>query len=171
MIASLGSWLDAPHRARSYHVDVGLAEAYRSYMKQNEPDAGATLLTFLDVADQLYEQVGEALARVGLSYPKYELLAHLRDEGSPVSLGCLAEDQSCARSNITQLVDRLEKDGLVRRVPDPDDRRSVKAELTESGAERVREGATQLEVVLAKFAAAFSTPERAELGRLLGRLR
>jgi len=132
--------------------------------------AEATLFAFLDVADQLYERVGEALARVGLSYPKYEVLKHLRDAETAVTLGCLAEDQSCARSNITQLVDRLEAEGLVRRVADPEDRRSVLAALTDLGRERVVEGATQLDLVLAEFAASFSARERTELGRLLSRL-
>jgi len=39
------------------------------------------------------------------------------------------------RSNITQLMDRLEKDGLVRRRADRDDRRSVLAELTPAGTQ------------------------------------
>jgi DNA-binding MarR family transcriptional regulator len=40
------------------------------------------------------------------------------------------------RSNITQLVDRLEADKLVVRSDDPRDRRSVRAELTEEGRSR-----------------------------------
>ncbi len=133
--------------------------------------AEATLFTFLDVADQLYERIGAALDRVGLSYAKYEILRSLRESSEPLALGCLAEEQSCARSNITQLVDRLEADGLVRRVPDPADRRGVRAELTEEGAAREAEGTTQLNLVLAGFAASFTGPERAELGRLLDRLK
>lgn len=134
-------------------------------------DTGATLFTFLDVADRLYERVGQALGSVGLSYPKYEVLKHLSDAGAPVSLGALADGQSCARSNITQLVDRLETEGLVRRVPDPDDRRGVRAELTEQGASAALEGQTQMDLVLAEFAASFSAPERAEFGRLLSKVR
>jgi DNA-binding MarR family transcriptional regulator len=133
-------------------------------------EAEATLAAFLDVADQLYERVGDALARVGLSYPKYEVLDHLREAGGPVSLGDLAEGQSCARSNITQLVDKLEVEGLVRRIADREDRRSILAELTEDGAARAVEGRTQLDLVKAEFAASFSAPERTELGRLLSRL-
>ena len=133
--------------------------------------AEATLASFLDTADRLYERIGDALGRVGLSYPKYELLEHLKDSGEPVSLGVLAEGQSCARSNITQLVDKLEIEGLVRRVADPGDRRGIRAELTEAGAERVAEGRTQLDVVIAEFAASFSAKERLELGRLLEKVR
>jgi DNA-binding MarR family transcriptional regulator len=133
--------------------------------------AEATLFTFLDVADQLYERVGAAMDRVGLSYAKYEVLRCLRRTSEPLALGVLAERQSCARSNITQLVDRLESEGLVRRVPDPTDRRGVRAELTEEGAAREAEGTTQLNLVLAEFAASFTGPERAELGRLLSLLK
>jgi DNA-binding MarR family transcriptional regulator len=82
----------------------------------------------------------------------------------------LAECQQCARSNITQLIDRLETEGLVRRVDDPADRRGVRAEITPEGLALAAEGATQVEVVRAQFAASFSAAERAELGRLLARL-
>jgi len=133
-------------------------------------EAEATLFSFLDVADQLYDRVAAALDKVGLSYPKYEVLKSLRDSNDPVALSALAEEQSCARSNITQLVDRLESEGLVRRVADPEDRRSVRAELTEEGRARETEGTTQLNLVRAEFAASFSAPERAELLRLLSRL-
>jgi DNA-binding MarR family transcriptional regulator len=135
------------------------------------PDSGATLFSFLEVAEQLYEKIAEALARVGLSYAKYEVLQHLHDAGEAVSLGILAEGQRCARSNITQLIDRLEVEGLVRRVDDPDDRRSVRAELTPEGATRAREGATQLDLVRAQFAASFNGSDRAELSRLLAMIR
>lgn len=135
-----------------------------------ETDAGATLFAFLDVADRMYERISDALGKVGLSYPKYEVLDYLRTTTEPVSLKTLADCQSCARSNITQLMDKLEVEGLVRRVPDPEDRRGVRAELTEDGSARWQEGRTQLDLVLAEFAASFTTPERVQLGRLLSRL-
>src|SRR5688572_3511779 len=139
---------------------------------QTPPKEGeATLASFLDAADHLYERIGAALGRVGLSYPKYEVLEHLKAAGEPVSLGTLADGQSCARSNITELVDKLEIEGLVRRVADPDDRRGIRAELTEAGAERAMEGKTQLDVVIAEFAASFSAPERLQLGRLLAKVK
>ena len=99
---------------------------------------------------RLYERIGEALAKVGLSYPKYEVLENLRAASEPLSLGVIAECQSCARSNITQLVDKLEAEGLVQRVADPEDRRGIRAELTEAGRERVVEGRTQLDLVVAE---------------------
>ena len=52
-------------------------------------------------------------------------------------LGDLAEDLDSTPRNITGLVDHLERDGLVERMPDPDDRRSVRARLTAKGTERI----------------------------------
>jgi DNA-binding MarR family transcriptional regulator len=133
--------------------------------------APATLFTFLDVADSLYTRISEALKAAGLSYAKYDVLHQLRKAKEPVSLRVLAEQQGCAASNITQLVDRLEAEGLVQRIDDPDDRRSVRAQLTEQGAVQADEGATQIDVVRAQFAASFTAAERAQLGRLLAKIR
>jgi len=47
---------------------------------------------------------------------------------------------ACVKSNVTQLVDRLEADGLVERAPDPNDRRSRLAMLTERGRKAHAEG-------------------------------
>jgi DNA-binding MarR family transcriptional regulator len=52
-------------------------------------------------------------------------------------LGDLAGDLEFTPRNITGLVDHLERDGLVERVPDPEDRRSVRARLTEAGRARI----------------------------------
>jgi DNA-binding MarR family transcriptional regulator len=160
-------------------VDV---PAYRSAMNQPADTAapdrdatlvegGATLFTLLDVADRLYGSIAEALGRVGLSYAKFEVLKFLRDANEAVNLSTLAQGQGCARSNITQLVDRLESEGLVNREQDPEDRRGVRAALTSQGADLVDEGVTQIDVVRAQFAASFTAPERAELARLLAKIR
>jgi len=134
-------------------------------------EAGATLFGFIDAANHLQHRISEALARVGLSWPKYEVLKYLTDSDESVTLGCLAENRSCARSNITQIVDRLEAEGLVRRVDDPTDRRSVRAELTPTGSARAEEGSAQMEMVMAEFAATLDVGDRAELMRLLEKLR
>ena len=45
-------------------------------------------------------------------------------------------------TSVTNIVDRLEADGLVRRLPHPTDRRTTLAEITEAGRER-RASATE----------------------------
>ena len=72
---------------------------------------------------------------------KYSALKQLAAADEPLSLSELAARLVCVRSNISQLVDRLEADGLVRRVEDPRDRRCVRAALTDLGRERQAAGA------------------------------
>ena len=69
------------------------------------------------------------------------------------------------------MIDRLEADGLVRRVDDPTDRRSKRAELTPLGVEKAAEGAAAVEELEAKFAASLSATERLALEKVLDALK
>ncbi|MFL5578289.1 MAG: MarR family winged helix-turn-helix transcriptional regulator [Gemmatimonadaceae bacterium] len=129
------------------------------------------MFALLDVARALGERLDDALTSVGLSPAKYGVLQRLVEAGRPLALSELAEVQSCVRSNMTQLVDRLEADGLVRRVDDPADRRVVRAELTRLGAARQREGAQRVRRVEAEFADALPAADRAAFARALRALR
>jgi DNA-binding MarR family transcriptional regulator len=71
------------------------------------------------------------------------------------------------RSNITQLVDRLESEGLVKRGSCPQDRRAVRAMLTPLGVERHAAGVTAIRVVQAEVAEQLSASDRKQLTRLL----
>src|SRR6478736_2768447 len=90
----------------------------------------------------------EALADVKLSCAKFGALSVLVSQDQPISLSELAEKLTCVRSNVTQLVDRLEADGLVKRIDDPADRRAVCAEITRLGRERHSAGAKLVNAVL-----------------------
>jgi len=92
--------------------------------------------TLLGVAQRLESRVEAALAGSGLSFTKLGILHHLIQAGEPLPLSALAERISCVKSNITQLMDRLEADGLVGRSNDPSDRRSVRANVTPEGRQR-----------------------------------
>jgi DNA-binding MarR family transcriptional regulator len=72
----------------------------------------------------------------GLSEGRLGVLFRLFRSG-PTPLGDLATDLDTTPRNITGLVDHLERDGLVERVPDPDDRRSVRARLTDAGRTQI----------------------------------
>ena len=129
-----------------------------------------TIATFMAAADRLWAKVATALKVAGLTYPKYDVLKQLKQANGALSLRILAECKGCAASNITQIVDRLEAEGFVRRVDDPEDRRSVRAEMTDQGAAALEEGEIQLDVLRAQYRAAFTSAERAELGRLLAKI-
>jgi DNA-binding MarR family transcriptional regulator len=97
-------------------------------------DRGCALtLLLLDAARAVEARVEGALADEGLSLAKLGALRHLALAEAPLTLTQLAERHCCGRSNVTALIDRLEADGYVERTVDPNDRRTVRAALTEAG--------------------------------------
>lgn len=129
--------------------------------------ADALAFSLLHAARSLGSSLDAGLASVGSSLPKHGVLTVLVEAGEPVALSELASYQGCVRSNITQLVDRLEADGLVERVHDPSDRRSVRARLTPAGRERQAAGSSEIAKVTSAFAEGLSATDRAALDRAL----
>lgn len=146
---------------------------YHSLMNNMGGDAGSAVETgtsiwaVLHAAHTLEDKVEEALGRAELSTPKYSVLNALVETGEALSLSDLAARLSCVRSNMTQLVDRLEAEGLVKRVSDPHDRRAVKAAITDEGRVRYEAGAREVDKLHRDFAATVSESDRAALVRLL----
>jgi DNA-binding MarR family transcriptional regulator len=108
------------------------------------PAADALVFSFLSAADAVEGRLEAALSPTGLSLAKLAVLHFLAEADDALPLSDLAARQHCVRSNITQLVDRLEKDGLVRRRAAADDRRSVLAELTPAGQQAHAKGVRAL---------------------------
>jgi DNA-binding MarR family transcriptional regulator len=106
----------------------------------------------------------------GLSLAKMGALQILAEAGGAVPLGQLACRLCCVKSNVTQLVDRLEAEGLVRRTPDPADRRSVLALITEPGRARLAEARAARERAEAELLADLDGPEMSRLTALLQRV-
>ena len=76
----------------------------------------------------------------GLGLSSYEVLLHLSwAPGHRMRMGELAESVLLTLSGVTRLVGRLEREGLVRREPCPEDRRGAYAILTEAGVDRLGE--------------------------------
>ncbi len=123
------------------------------------------------MAHALEAKLESVLDQAGLSGAKYSVLSELVRSGEPLPLSELAARLSCVRSNMTQLVDRLEADGLVRRVACPTDRRSVKAEITSEGQKRQADGAERVEKLDRELAALVSETDGAALRRMLMALR
>ncbi len=130
----------------------------------------STIFELLHAAHALEDKVEEALGHAGLSLPKYSVLSELVSARKPLSLSELASRLACVRSNMTQLVDRLEADGLVRRVDDPSDRRAVQAAITEHGRARQASGKAEIVRLHEEFAARVGTADRTALQRMLGAL-
>src|SRR3954452_5897174 len=98
------------------------------------------LFAVLHASSVLESRVEAKLSEIGLSLAKLAALHRLSEAGESLPLGQLAERLSCVKSNVTQLVDRLEADGLVSRASDPNDRRSRLAVLTDAGRTAYQKG-------------------------------
>jgi DNA-binding MarR family transcriptional regulator len=112
------------------------------------------------------------LAEHNLTHPDWQVLTSLRlatpDHRS--SPGLLAADQELSTGAMTSRLDRLEEAGLVRRLPDPDDRRGVVVELTDQGREAWDTAASVQGRREAFFASALSKAEQKQLNDLLRKL-
>ena len=128
------------------------------------------LFAVLHAAGALEGHVESRLSEVGLSLPKLAALHHLTQAGESLPLGQLADRLSCVKSNVTQLIDRLEADGLVSRAPDPNDRRSCLAVLTEAGRKAYVRGSDVRERAERQLFGALTPDESAQLHALLAKL-
>ena len=83
------------------------------------------------------QAMDETLASVDLDRREFALLGKLRRHGPPyrASAGKLAADLRLSSGAITNRLDRMEAAGLIRRLPDPNDRRGTLVEPTEKGNE------------------------------------
>lgn len=135
------------------------------------PGPDQALNSLLQAAHRWEDRLEGALGTINLSATKLGVLTELVQAGGSLTLGELADRIHCVRSNVTQLMDRLEAEGLVRRANHASDRRRIRAELTQEGQARQQAGAEQLARVQREFADACPGPERAALVEALGTLR
>jgi DNA-binding MarR family transcriptional regulator len=114
----------------------------------------------------------DTIAEHGLTYEEWDVLGILRRTGPPFqrSAGELAERSELSSGAMTNRLDRLEKAGLVKRLPDPNDRRGVVVEITKAGQKAWLESAGAEAAQEALIAAALSDREKKQLNSLLRRL-
>jgi DNA-binding MarR family transcriptional regulator len=128
------------------------------------------LFAVLHASSVLESRLEARLSEVGLSLAKLAALNRLTEAGESLPLGQLAERLSCVKSNVTQLVDRLEADGLVNRTSDPNDRRSRLAVLTEAGKAAYVKGSEIQQQAERELFGILTPSESDTLHELLGKL-
>ena len=124
-------------------------------------------------AGLIKELDAELMAEHGLSLSSYEVLLFLADspEGH-LRMSDLAASVLLSRSGLTRLVDRLERDGLVRRESCPSDLRGFNALITDAGRELLTAARrTHLAGVRERFLDRFSDDELLTLAGCWERVR
>jgi MarR family 2-MHQ and catechol resistance regulon transcriptional repressor len=139
------TWSDDEERA--LRLWIALARAYSTFSRE----------------------VATRVAEYGLTTPQFGVLEALHHVG-PLSLGELADKLLVTGGNVTYVMDRLEDQGLVFRERSDDDRRIVRAQLTEKGRDLVREVFPGHATFISEVVGHLTPEEQQELRRLLKKL-
>ena len=128
---------------------------------------GVLILSHARFVERISKNVGDG----ALSLEAYDVLLILSyAPNSRLRMGELFERVTLSRSGLTRLVDRLEREGWVKREVCPNDRRSFEAILTEAGeAERARSWPLYARAIAEEFGRYFSVDEAEQLAQLLKR--
>ena len=124
------------------------------------------------IALHIARRQDEAFGRFGLNRGEVGVLGALRIAGPPHRLSPthLFKGLMLSSAGITSRLDRLEGRGLVKRTPDPDDRRSVVVELTDAGREVLDEAVAANTQGERSLIGDLSETEVATLGLLLRKM-
>lgn len=104
-----------------------------------------------------------------VTLPQFDVLAELEYLGQPLTMTDLSKRLMVSNGNVTGVVDRLVREGLVQRQPSGSDRRVNLISLTPRGLELFRRMAAQHEDWVAEMFADLKPEEMTQLGGLLNR--
>ena len=132
-----------------------------------------TLMNIVLTGQLLAKEGHRVLAPYGLTDAHFNVLMLLKYQspGGRSNQSELGRMMLVNRSNITGLVDRMTKAGLVQRVADPDDRRVNYVEITEKGHTVLIKAHTAYYARIGEVMATLSEPECSQLCSLLERIR
>jgi DNA-binding MarR family transcriptional regulator len=103
--------------------------------------------------------------------PRFDLLAQLDRAPAGLTMGELSSRLMVSNGNVTGLTDALVREGLVSRLPEPDDRRSLRIRLTAAGKRAFDAMTPTHEQWIDEMMAGLTRAEMARLLELLGRLK
>jgi DNA-binding MarR family transcriptional regulator len=134
-----------------------------------------TVLSPAELAGELRLALGALMRQIrqerGFPLHHAALLGRLEREG-PSFLSELAAKEKVRPQSLAQTIAELEEQGLIRRHPDPSDRRRISVEITAAGRRALARDRQRKEDRLAQaIADALKEPERAALERALPALR
>lgn len=127
-------------------------------------------LRLLRVEALLEREVRRALGD-GFTLPQFDVLNQLARRPDGMTFVELSRQLLVTAGNLTGIVDRLERQRLVRRAPHPADRRAIRITLTPRGWKAVLASLPAHHGVIARLLGALSRRDLETLRALLGRLR
>ena len=152
-------------------VDV-IVEEWRRERPDLDPDAKEVTGRIVRLASRFQQAYSDTFGPLGLNDGDYGVLAPLRRAGAPHELTPteLAKHRMMTSGGMTAALDRLERKGLVTRVPNPSDRRGSLVRLTDVGRDVIDEAMTQHVLTEQRLVASLDEHEQAQLRGLLRKL-
>lgn len=172
--------IDESHEAVASRADVEGDDSYaeqtaRSY-KRELPWTDLPSMQVCMWLIQAHRSHADALTKFHASFGitrsngRYTLLRILYfDRGRRLTLNELRNEMNVTAANVTYLIDQLEKEGLVIRIPFPADRRVTHVELTPSGIDACEKLVPAMADFMEEMSAGFSAEEKLLLCDLLQR--
>jgi len=135
---------------------------------QIDPEVEGIVVRVEKIHRHFQEAFRASLGEVGLTKEEWKVLIALHD--SVRSHGWLCQDLDVSTGAMTNRLDKLERRGLIRRTPDPQDRRGVLLELTKTGQSQLEEYIEAGAGRERELADDLTQAEKQELNRLLSKL-
>lgn len=114
------------------------------------------------------KQVDDALADLPGGSRSYMMLSTIAGESCQSQIA-LADRLGLDRTTVTYLLDGLEREDLLKRTPDPNDRRVRHVTLTDQGRSRLAELAKAVDKVEAQVLSRLTAPEAEQLRTILSK--
>jgi DNA-binding MarR family transcriptional regulator len=131
----------------------------------------AAVTSIMRAQQIIQARVDAALRPLDLTFARYEALVLLRfSRTGALPLGKMGDRLMLHPTSVTNIIDRLEDQGLVRRLSHPTDRRTTLAEITDEGR-KVVEAATEATSAVSMGMGCLSDRELDRITRLLRKLR
>jgi DNA-binding MarR family transcriptional regulator len=149
-----------------------LVAAWRKERPDLDPSAKEITGRIIRLASMFQESYRECFEPLGLNEGDYGVLSPLRRAGAPYELTPteLARHRMMTSGGMTAAIDRLERKGLVERVPNPTDRRGSLVRLTDAGRSVVDEAIGGQVVAESRLVSVLDPDEQAQLRALLHKL-
>lgn len=134
------------------------------------PPLVRTIIEILRGSSIVTAALAPVARRFGLSLAGFNVLHTLVHARGALRPSAITREQVIPAQTLTSVLDGLERQGLVERVPDSADRRVLLARATEQGSALYEECCQPLLAVESELLSGFSEPDMEHLRRLLGRI-
>ena len=145
----------------------------REFIARREDHSALRIWLRLLTCTQLIERRVRSRLReeFGTTLPRFDLMAQLERHRDGLKMNELSRLLMVTGGNVTAIVDQLEKEGLVERLDEPDDRRAFRIRLTRTGDKSFAEMARAHEQWIVELLGGLSRREQDDLLKLLAKVK